>query len=86
MFCALNGATDTPLRCSHRQIPATSALFPASEVVPATSNAPPTRAYGSDVRFLLRPGWLAFVAAVLGFVVACYTLLAPWQFEQLNCS
>ncbi|MGE3285630.1 MAG: SURF1 family protein [Pseudonocardia sp.] len=34
------------------------------------------------MRFLLRPGWLAFVAAVLGFVVACYTLLAPWQFGR----
>jgi len=34
------------------------------------------------VRFLLRPGWLAFVALVLGFVVACYALLAPWQFGR----
>ena len=40
MFCALNGATDTPSRTSQRQMPATSALFPASEVVPATSSAP----------------------------------------------
>ncbi|MFP5020625.1 SURF1 family cytochrome oxidase biogenesis protein [Pseudonocardia phyllosphaerae] len=39
------------------------------------------------MRFLLRPGWIAFVVAVLAFVVACYTLLAPWQFgreEQRN--
>jgi cytochrome oxidase assembly protein ShyY1 len=34
------------------------------------------------VRFLLRPGWLALVAAVLAFVVACYTFLAPWQFGR----
>lgn len=34
------------------------------------------------MRFLFRPGWLAFVAVVLGFVVACYTLLAPWQFGR----
>jgi cytochrome oxidase assembly protein ShyY1 len=34
------------------------------------------------VRFLLRPGWLAFVAVVIGFAVACYTLLAPWQFGR----
>ena len=40
MFCALNGATDTPWRASQRQRPATSALLPASEVVPATSSAP----------------------------------------------
>src|SRR5579885_722434 len=40
MFCALNGATDTPRRASHRQIPATSTLLPESEVVPATSSAP----------------------------------------------
>ena len=42
MFCALNGATATPRRRSHRQIPATSALLPASDVVPATSSAPRT--------------------------------------------
>jgi cytochrome oxidase assembly protein ShyY1 len=34
------------------------------------------------VRFLLRPGWLAFIAAVVGFAIACYTLLAPWQFRR----
>ncbi|MEJ3657471.1 SURF1 family protein [Actinomycetes bacterium KLBMP 9759] len=34
------------------------------------------------MRFLLRPGWIALVAVVAGFVVACYTLLAPWQFGR----
>jgi cytochrome oxidase assembly protein ShyY1 len=34
------------------------------------------------VRFLLRPGWLAFIGVVLAFVVVCYTLLAPWQFGR----
>jgi cytochrome oxidase assembly protein ShyY1 len=34
------------------------------------------------VRFLLRPGWLAFIALVVGFAMACYTLLAPWQFGR----
>jgi len=34
------------------------------------------------VRFLLRPGWLAFIAVVAAFVVICYTLLAPWQFGR----
>jgi cytochrome oxidase assembly protein ShyY1 len=34
------------------------------------------------VRFLLRPGWVALVVAVIGFAVACYTLLAPWQFGR----
>lgn len=34
------------------------------------------------MRFLLRPGWIAFVVVVIGFVVACYTLLAPWQFDR----
>jgi hypothetical protein len=42
MFCALNGATATPCRASHRHSPATSTLLPASEDVPATSNAPVT--------------------------------------------
>src|SRR5262249_60718376 len=44
MFCALNGATRTPRRYSHRQIPAVSTLLPASEVVPAT-NSPPLTAH-----------------------------------------
>ena len=34
------------------------------------------------MRFLLRPGWLAFIALVVGFAVICYTLLAPWQFGR----
>jgi cytochrome oxidase assembly protein ShyY1 len=34
------------------------------------------------VRFLLRPGWLAFIGLVAAFVVVCYTLLAPWQFGR----
>lgn len=34
------------------------------------------------MRFLLRPGWLAFIAVVVGFSVVCYTLLAPWQFGR----
>jgi cytochrome oxidase assembly protein ShyY1 len=34
------------------------------------------------VRFLLRPGWLALITVVVGFAVACYTLLAPWQFGR----
>ncbi len=40
MFWALNGATDTPSRCSRRQIPAVSRLLPASELAPATSSEP----------------------------------------------
>jgi cytochrome oxidase assembly protein ShyY1 len=34
------------------------------------------------VRFLLRPAWLALSVAVIGFVVACFTVLAPWQFGR----
>ncbi|MCW0216351.1 MAG: SURF1 family protein [Pseudonocardia sp.] len=34
------------------------------------------------MRFLLRPGWLAFIAVVLGFVAVCYAVLAPWQFGR----
>ncbi len=34
------------------------------------------------MRFLLRPGWLALIAVVVGFAVACYALLAPWQFGR----
>jgi cytochrome oxidase assembly protein ShyY1 len=38
--------------------------------------------YRKHVRFLLRPGWLAFITLVVGFSVACYALLAPWQFGR----
>ena len=44
MFCALNGATFTPCRASHRHSPATSTLLPASDPVPATSSVPFTAA------------------------------------------
>src|SRR5690349_13580344 len=43
MFCALNGATRTPRRANNRHRPATTTDFPASELVPATSNAPVIR-------------------------------------------
>src|SRR6185312_4142591 len=42
MFCALNGATETPWRTSQRQMPAVTTDLPASDVVPATSSAPLT--------------------------------------------
>jgi hypothetical protein len=38
MFCALNGATDTPRRCSQAQIAVTIQLFPAFEEVPPTKS------------------------------------------------
>ncbi|MDQ2710109.1 MAG: hypothetical protein M3Z25_21910 [Actinomycetota bacterium] len=34
------------------------------------------------MRFLFKPAWLAFMVAVVGFAVACYTSLAPWQFRR----
>jgi cytochrome oxidase assembly protein ShyY1 len=34
------------------------------------------------VRFLFKPGWIAFVLVVIAFAVACYTQLAPWQFRR----
>lgn len=34
------------------------------------------------MRFLLKPGWIAFAVLVIAFSVACYTLLAPWQFRR----
>ncbi|MPZ85647.1 MAG: SURF1 family protein [Actinophytocola sp.] len=34
------------------------------------------------LRFLLRPGWLALTLAVLAFAVACFAVLAPWQFGR----
>ena len=34
------------------------------------------------MRFLLRPGWLALITTVTLFVIACYAVLAPWQFGR----
>src|SRR6185312_5556735 len=56
MFCALNGATDRPLRANSRHSPATTIDLPASEVVPATSSAPLTvrcSRQGEDVSAVL---------------------------------
>src|SRR5271154_6252706 len=50
MFCALNGATRTPLRASNRHSPATTTDFPASELVPATSRAPFTFYWRADAK------------------------------------
>ncbi|PWW65286.1 SURF1 family cytochrome oxidase biogenesis protein [Actinokineospora spheciospongiae] len=34
------------------------------------------------LRLLLRPGWLLLAFVVVVFAAACFTLLAPWQFER----
>ncbi|MEV4318543.1 SURF1 family cytochrome oxidase biogenesis protein [Actinocrispum sp. NPDC049592] len=34
------------------------------------------------LRNLLRPGWLSLTALVIMFAIACFTLLAPWQFRR----
>lgn len=34
------------------------------------------------LRFLLRPGWLALLIAVLVFSGACFWVLSPWQFGR----
>ncbi len=34
------------------------------------------------VRFLVRPGWVALTAGVVLFALACFTVLAPWQFRR----
>lgn len=38
--------------------------------------------WGVRLRFLLQPGWLALTAVVLLFAVACFAVLAPWQFAR----
>ncbi|MFC5287382.1 SURF1 family protein [Actinokineospora guangxiensis] len=34
------------------------------------------------LNLLLRPGWLLTAFVVITFATACFTLLAPWQFER----
>jgi cytochrome oxidase assembly protein ShyY1 len=36
----------------------------------------------SRLRFLATPRWIALEVAVVAFVLACYFLLAPWQFSR----
>jgi len=38
--------------------------------------------YAVRVGFLLRPRWVALTAGVVLFAVACFTVLAPWQFRR----
>ena len=33
-------------------------------------------------RFLLSPGWIGVILAVLAFSAACFFILAPWQFSR----
>ncbi|GLW92568.1 SURF1-like protein [Actinokineospora globicatena] len=37
---------------------------------------------GVRLKLLLRPGWLVLAFVVVAFAVACFTLLAPWQFQR----
>jgi cytochrome oxidase assembly protein ShyY1 len=34
------------------------------------------------LRFLLQPGWLALTLVVFVFAIACFAVLAPWQFGR----
>lgn len=34
------------------------------------------------MRFLVRPGWVTLTVGVVLFAIACFTLLAPWQFRR----
>jgi cytochrome oxidase assembly protein ShyY1 len=38
--------------------------------------------WGVRLRFLLRPGWLGLTLVVVVFAVACFVVLAPWQFGR----
>lgn len=53
---------------------------PALQHVPDPDDAPqrPRRRWA----FLLTPGWLAAIALSVLFAVACFTVLAPWQFSR----
>jgi cytochrome oxidase assembly protein ShyY1 len=51
-------------------------------VAVATKSPHVGAAHTGGVRFLLRPGWIAFTFAVAVFAFACYYLLAPWQFHR----
>jgi cytochrome oxidase assembly protein ShyY1 len=34
------------------------------------------------IRFLVTPKWIALIIGVIAFAMACYLILAPWQFDR----
>lgn len=48
-------------------------------VAPETRDRPPLR---RRLHFLASPGWLALIFGAIAFALACYMILAPWQFGR----
>jgi cytochrome oxidase assembly protein ShyY1 len=40
------------------------------------------RSLGSKLRFLITPRWIALIIGAISFALACYLILAPWQFGR----
>lgn len=56
---------------------------PGGTPAPAdTSGARPSTSAPHRLRFLLTPRWIVLAASVVVFTLACYFLLAPWQFAR----
>nr|WP_246231788.1 SURF1 family cytochrome oxidase biogenesis protein [Nakamurella aerolata] len=53
-----------------------------TEVAPPVTRPPADRRGGGRWRFLLSPGWITAGVLAVGFAIACYTVLAPWQFGR----
>lgn len=49
---------------------------------PGTASRPTPRSTLPRLRFLVTPRWIALEIAVIAFTLACYFLLAPWQFSR----
>ena len=40
------------------------------------------RSLGAKLRFLITPRWIALIIGAISFALACYLILAPWQFGR----
>lgn len=50
---------------------------------PSTADSPPAdRRWPQRLRFLITPKWVALIIGAIAFALACYLILAPWQFGR----
>ena len=56
--------------------------LPASDGPTPDGSGPERRSLGSKLRFLITPRWIALIIGSISFALACYLILAPWQFGR----
>ncbi len=59
-----------------------NASGPVGEAPPRSPRDQPRRGIGARLRFLVSPRWIALIIGAISFALACYLILAPWQFGR----